>query len=284
MKTIKFLFVTLAVAILFNSCSDDNDDPVIVQENPLSEMNRLTTLSANNHTIELYSENTDFTVGYNMFYYRIKDESTDTYISNAQITVNPLMHMTSMTHSCPKSAISKIEDDTVYMGYAVFQMPGNADEYWELNMEYTLDGETYAISERIDVGMPEDGFKRVHSFIGADDKRYIVAMMPFEPEVKVNAFSAMVFQMENMMNFPIVEGYTLGIDPRMPSMGNHSSPNNENLTFDSSTGKYNGKLSLTMTGYWKINLQLFNKQGDVLKGEPVTDENEASSLYFELEF
>ncbi|UWX55354.1 hypothetical protein NYZ99_01880 [Maribacter litopenaei] len=67
-------------------------------------------------------------------------------------------------------------------------------------------------------------------------------------------------------------------------MGNHSSPNNENLTFDSSTGKYKGKLSLTMTGYWKINLQLFNKQGDVLKGEPVTDENEASSLYFELEF
>lgn len=284
MKTIKFLFVTLAVAILFNSCSDDNDDPVIVQENPLSEMNRLTTLSANNHTIELYSENTDFTVGYNMFYYRIKDESTDTYLSNVQITVNPLMHMTSMTHSCPKSDISKMEDDTVYMGYAVFQMPGNADEYWELNMEYTLDGETYAISERIDVGMPEDGFKRVQSFIGADDKRYIVAMIPFEPEVKVNAFSAMVFQMENMMNFPIVEGYTLGIDPRMPSMGNHSSPNNENLTFDSSTGKYNGKLSLTMTGYWKINLQLFNKQGDVLKGEPVTDENEASSLYFELEF
>ncbi|MDO1499173.1 hypothetical protein Q2T40_02420 [Winogradskyella maritima] len=85
MKTIKFLLVTLAVAILFNSCSDDNDDPVIVQENPLSEMNRLTTLSANNHTIELYSENTDFTVVYNMFYYRIKDESTDTYLSNAKL-------------------------------------------------------------------------------------------------------------------------------------------------------------------------------------------------------
>ncbi|MDO1499175.1 hypothetical protein Q2T40_02430 [Winogradskyella maritima] len=94
-----------------------------------------------------------------------------------------------------------------------------------------LGWETYAISERIDVGMPEDGFKRVQSFIGADDKRYIVAMIPFEPEVKVNAFSAMVFQMENMMNFPIVEGYTLGIDPRMPSMGNHSSPKQRKSDF-----------------------------------------------------
>ncbi len=39
-----------------------------------------------------------------------------------------------------------------------------------------------------------------------------------------------------------------------------------------------------MTGYWKLNLKLMNANDDVLKGEDVTDENEASSLYLELEF
>jgi len=39
-----------------------------------------------------------------------------------------------------------------------------------------------------------------------------------------------------------------------------------------------------MTGYWKINLQLLNETGEVLKGEPVTDTNEGSSLFLELEF
>jgi hypothetical protein len=39
-----------------------------------------------------------------------------------------------------------------------------------------------------------------------------------------------------------------------------------------------------MTGYWKLNLKLLNSSGEVLKGEDITEEIEASSLYFELEF
>jgi hypothetical protein len=47
---------------------------------------------------------------------------------------------------------------------------------------------------------------------------------------------------------------------------------------------YDGKLSLTMTGYWKINLKLINTNGEILKGEDVNEGNPESSLYFELEF
>ncbi len=198
--------------------------------------------------------------------------------------LNPVMHMTSMMHSCPKSTIIKTDDATVYTGYSVFQMPGNADEYWELNFEYTIAGQTFEATERVEVKAPSDGKKRVATFTGADEKRYIIAMMPMEPEVKINDFSAMVFTMENMMLFPSVANYSVSIDPRMPSMGNHSSPNNENLNYDTASGMYKGKLSLTMTGYWKINLKLMNEADEVLKGEDITEENEASSLYFELEF
>ena len=70
----------------------------------------------------------------------------------------------------------------------------------------------------------------------------------------------------------------------MPSMGNHGSPNNVDLTQSLADEFYHGKLSLTMTGYWKINLQLANAAGTVLKGEEVTDQNPASSLFFEIEF
>jgi len=76
----------------------------------------------------------------------------------------------------------------------------------------------------------------------------------------------------------------MNIDPRMPSMGNHSSPNNVNLTQSTLDNLYHGKLSLTMTGYWKINLQLLNALDEVIKGEEVTDSNPESSIFFELEF
>ncbi|MCY1554953.1 hypothetical protein D9M68_915670 [compost metagenome] len=66
-------------------------------------------------------------------------------------------------------------------------------------------------------------------------------------------------------------------------MGNHSSPNNVDLT-SGTTEFYEGKLSLTMTGYWKINLQLEAPDGRILKGEAVTESHEASSIFFEVEF
>lgn len=267
------------------SCSDETDNPVIgIEDNPLENYTMLVSLNENGHGIEVYSEESQFSIGYNELFIRIKDEATDAYISNAEITWMPMMHMTEMTHSCPKSAVSKTGNASVYTGYTVFQMPGNADEYWDLGLEYSIDGQTYSANKRIEVNIPIDNKTRVSSFKGSDDSRYIVAMMPMQPEVAVNDFSAIVFKMESMMMFPAVENYTIAIDPRMPGMGNHSSPNNMDLSYDTAAQMYMGKLSLTMTGYWKINLKLMNEVGEVLKGEEVTDENESSSLFFEIEF
>ena len=86
------------------------------------------------------------------------------------------------------------------------------------------------------------------------------------------------------MSFPEVADYTITLDPRMPGMGNHSSPNNTDLIYNTADKMYHGNLSLTMTGYWVLNLKLLNAMDEVLKGEDVTTENAQSSLYLELEF
>lgn len=284
MKTIKFLLATLILSITFTSCTDDGDDPIVIDENPLADYNMVTSFKANSHTLEVYSEETQFSVGYNELFFRIKDDASDSYISKADISWMPVMHMMHMDHSCPKSALSITGDNSVYKGFVIFQMPGNADEYWDLILEYTIEGQTYNATERIEVKVPADGKKKVNVFTGSDDVRYVLAMMPMKPDVAVNDFSAMLFKMENMMSFPVVEDFTIKIDPRMPGMGNHSSPNNVDLSFDAVSNMYKGKLSLTMTGYWKINLKVENKNGEVLKGEDITEENEASSLFFEIEF
>ncbi|MDT7827467.1 hypothetical protein RQM65_02165 [Pricia sp. S334] len=285
MKNIKFLFATLAVTAFLTSCSNNDDNsPLLVGENPMADYNMLTSIEANSHAIEVYSEKDGFTIGYNELFVRIKDASTDSYIENAEITWIPMMHMLEKMHSCPNSEISTTENASVYNGFVVFQMPGNPEEYWELALEYSINGQTYNATERIEVKAPADGRKTVNSFMGSDGSRYVLAMMPFAPEVKVNDFSAMLFKMESMMYFPPVEDYSIGIDPRMPGMGNHSSPNNVDLSFDAVSKRYMGKVSLTMTGYWKINLKLMNEADEVLMGEDVTEENEESSLFFGIEF
>ncbi len=283
MKTIKLIFTAIILSTIFVSCSSDDDNDIIA--NPMEGFNLVTSFDANNHSIELYSKKNDFNIGFNEVYIRIKDIATKSYVSQSEISWMPMMHMTQMEHSCPKSTLTVTEDKTVSKGFMVFQMPGNADEYWDITITYTINGEEFTAKKTIDVISPADGKQKISTFMGSDGTRYVLTMTaPTEPKVAVNDFTAMLFKMENMMTFPVVENYKIIVDPRMPGMGNHSSPNNEDLSYDAALKMYKGKLSLTMTGYWKINLKLLNESQEVLKGEDVTVDNLESSLFFEIEF
>ena len=278
---LKNILAGVAIALAFYSCSSDNDSPVV---NELAELTKIKEITNTTHTIELYSRTGALEQGYNNISLRIKDKVSGDYVKNATVNWMPLMHMATKTHSCPKSGVEKITTDgTLYKGNIVFQMAQNATEYWDLKIDYTIDEVTYTITEVIDV--PASAKRKVNTFMGSDGTKYLVALIePTTPKVAVNDMKVGVWKMQSMMNFPVVDGYTVKIDPRMPSMGNHSSPNNVHATQTLAGGLYNGKLSLTMTGYWKINLQLANAEGTILKGEEITETVTASSIFFEIEF
>lgn len=283
MKILKYIAV-LTLAITFFSCSSDNNssDEILIDET--ANLQKIQEISNENHTIELYSQSNSFIQGYNHISLRIKDKKTNTYIKDAQINWLPLMHMATMKHSCPKSAVSKISDkQTLYEGDIIFQMAQNDTEYWDLTLTYTVNAISYTATDTIKVS--PSAKRTVNTFNGTDGVRYLVAYIaPQSPKIGTNDISVAVYKMQDMMTFPIVNNFKIKIDPRMPSMGNHSSPTNTDLIQTVGDGLYNGKISLTMTGYWKINLQLLNASEEVLKGEPITTENPASSLFFEIEF
>lgn len=271
----------LIMLVLFAmSCKKDH-----IENNNTNETEGLTlvkSIANGTHSLDLYSASGKLTVGYNKVFIQIKN-TDGSLVNNAQLGWKPLMQMMGMQHACPYSAITKVANSTsLYEGYVVFQMASNASEYWELKFDYTIGSTAYNVTSKIDVVAAAK--RNLVSFLGTDNTRYIVAMVsPTNPKVAVNDMQAMVFRMQDMMTFPVVDGYTVKIDPRMPEMGNHGSPNNVNLS-QSADKSYRGKLSLTMTGYWKINLQLANAGGTVVKGEEVNTANEASSIYFEVEF
>lgn len=283
----KTIFAVLAMAFLIVSCrTSDTEDP-ITPTNPNTEIEGLTKIKEitnDTHIIELYSKSGSTNLGYNDLKLRIRNKTTSQYEKNATILWQPLMHMTSMTHSCPNSPVEKVTTDgTLYSGYIVFQMPGNATEYWDLKIDYTIAGTSYTATTLINV--PVESKKTVNSFLGSDNVKYVVAYIePQSPKVAINDMTLGVWKMQNMMTFPVVDGYTVKVDPRMPGMGNHSSPNNVHATQPVAGKLYNGKLSLTMTGYWKINLQLAKADGAVLGGQEITDANLASTIFFEIDF
>lgn len=278
LKIFKYILF-FAVVSSFISCSKDND---IVPSNDLENLQLVTTITNEEHKIELYTANGRFQTGYNDIYFQIKN-ADGSLVNNAEVTWSPVMQMMNMSHSCPYSSVTKKEStESIYMGYIVFQMAGNEMEHWTLTLDYTIDGTPYSASAQIDVSASPK--RVVESFVASDSSRYVLALVaPVSPKVAVNDMKAVVYRMETMMKFVPVEGYKIKIDPRMPGMGNHSSPNNVDL-IQGSDAFYYGKLSLTMTGYWKISLQLTDASETVIKGEEITETNEASSIYFEIEF
>lgn len=280
MKTAHKLFYTLffGFVITFVSCNKEE----VLPANELDNFKLAKSMHANNHTIDFYTSHGKFLTGYNEIYFQIKN-ADGSLINNATADWKTVMHMTSMSHSGPYSTISKKEKaEFTYTGFVIFQMAGNEMEHWEMTLNYNVNGTAFTATSQIDV---QAAPKRVvQSFKGSDDKSYVLALVePKSPKVAVNNIKAMLYTKENMMSFIPVENYTVKIDPRMPGMGNHSSPNNVDLTH-AGNGVYSGKLSLTMTGYWMINLQLLDAQHNVLKGEAVSDSVENSSIFFEIEF
>jgi hypothetical protein len=282
---LKYILPILFIAILSTACSsddDDNDVPPVTNE--VEGLTKIQDLTNSTHTIELYNKTGMFYTGYNTVSVRIKDNTTNDYSETATVSWIPVMQMPTMQHSCPNSNPVKASGkDTVYQGSIVYQMTNTDGSGWSLTVNYTIDGVDYSVTDTITVMQNVD--QNVASFMGSDDKRYIVAFIePNSPIIGINELIVGVYEMETMMSFPVVENYTLTLDPRMPGMGNHSSPNNTNLTYNSADNMYHANLSLTMTGYWVLNLELMNEMDTVLKGEPVTEDNPQSSLYLELEF
>lgn len=284
MKTLKYIFAIFILFISFLSCSsDDENSPVEI--NPVEGLNLIYEIPQADHTVQIYSDKQNLEVGYNEISIRIKDLVNNKYITNAEMNWMPMMQMASMSHSAPHSMLSNAAEPSVYKGYIVFQMASNDSENWEVKLNYNINGQAVEGVSRLNVIQAADGLNKTQVFIGSDNVRYILAYVnPKIPQVAINDFQAVLYKMEDMMTFPIVENYSITVDPRMPGMGNHSSPNNQDLTYNAVSKMYNGKLSLTMTGYWRINLKLLNENGELLKGEDVTDEYPESSLYFEIEF
>ncbi len=270
------------LSLLFFSCSDDDSSPAVVDD--FSNLTLVTTIENDAHLISLYTTSGQLQAGHNHIYVNLVDKTSDARLTNAQMSWQPLMQMTSMSHSCPYSALIPAADkQAMYSGSIVFQMATMANDFWTLNLEYEINGQTFTASGAIHVFEPDH--RRVQVVTGTDNEKYVLAMIsPTAPVTGTNEMRASVHRVVSAMNYMAVNDYKIEIDPRMPAMNNHGSPGNIALEQNQAGGDYIGSLTLTMTGYWRINLQLKNSANELLYGNPVTDQDPGSPLYFDLTF
>ncbi len=279
---LSFLFLNL---FLVASCNSDDSNPFIPESDPLTGWNKIQDFSNEYYSISLYSKQKQLQVGSNPLVLQVNPKSDADHKNITAAHWNTTMHMGSMKHGAPVLDLKPYQHYTdLFEGNLFFQMASDGnDNFWKLEVQFEANSQKTVISKKVEVLSSK--LQTIQSFKGSDNTNYVIALIaPTSPKIGMNDMTTALFKMESMDTFTVVNQYKVLIDPRMPSMNNHGSPNNVNLTQSTGDLLYHGKLSLTMTGYWKINLQLLDDSGNSIKGEVIDDTTLSSSLFFELEF
>jgi hypothetical protein len=306
-KTPLFLtFGAIASAmLLFSACNKEDTpvDPIPIPVDPLAGLSPVHSFATEGspYTVRLYNETGKLRLGYTKVYFAVTDAEGN-LVEADNITAFPEMDMGMHKHSTPRSEIRKSENRPLLheAEYAFLMYSGQGNGTWYYDIRYTVAGVKDSVIDdviQVDNAFRADGTtpaKVIQGLTAVDgsEKRYVVTLVePLTPKVGVNEISAYVHESSNP-DYPPVSHFSLKLDPRMPGMDNHSSPNNVDLTWDEKAQIYRGEVNFTMTGYWTINLILLNEAGAVLYGNEIIGVNDPegrepidkSSLYFEIEF
>ena len=257
------------------------------------------------YKISVESLNGTFNKGYNEIHVQLTDAETDEHVTRTEVTLLPVLTSDDVATSCPHSYnLVYDEVENAYVGYAVFTKESTSLANWKLYFSFTENNQIHQTDQLISVEEQLNKNLNMTSFTGADNQEYVIALIaPREPKVAENDLIAGIYKYNepttpagdfpdpSQFSYSAVEGYTLLLDPRMPepSMGNHSTPNNQDLT-QGSDGLYHGVVNYTMTGAWTLNFIMLNSEGEVVRGTEVSTaftpgiEGEKGELYIDTLF
>ena len=247
---------------------------------------KLTTEIDGKYNVYVYTKTGGFHTGYNDIYFVSTKKETGNYIKDVTVTSNsPLMYMSKMNmyHSTPVSEKSKIASYdylAVKRVWVSFLMNTSENGSWTYSYEVNVLGKTGGVEKKdIVVSALPEGQVWLKSFKVGDDTFFLSLVNPTDWKTGTNTIKAYVSKKSNPITTPYAlaaETFTVDIDPRMPDMGNHTSPNNTPLV-KQEDGSYQGTINLTMTGLWRIHLKVKDSEGNIVAGG-----EEGSTLFWDV--
>lgn len=304
---VNLLFLIL-LFFTFSSCTKSKTDyeAEIDKEVPIhSDFKEAMILETDVYKISVEALNGTFYKGYNELRLKVFDKKNNKKANVDAANLMPLRRGDGgELSSCPHlQEMNYQSEEEFFKGYVVFTETSDDSGKWTFEINLTVDGSISTAKQDVIVREQQNKNLNMTSFLGRDEREYIIALIaPQSPKVGENTLVAGIYSQENYeieqeygeATFPTyqeVQGYTLRLDPRMPepSMGNHSSPNNQDLT-QKEDGTYEGRVNYTMTGNWTLNFIMLNEQGKVLKGTVVPDdftpgvEGKKSELHLDILF
>ena len=250
----------------------------------------LSTVVDGQYNVFAYSKTGSFHTGYNEIFFVATKKKNGNYIKNFDIDdLSPLMLMVKMNmkHSTPVGGSAESFNNdylAVKRTWVSFVMNTSEAGSWTIGYHASVLGANGGIEAKdITVDALPAGQQWLKSFKVGNDTYYLSLVNPTDWITGKNVITAYVSKKNTPATTPYglaEEQFTIEIDPRMPDMGNHTSPDNVALS-KQSDGSYQGTVNLTMTGRWRIHLTIKDAQGNTVAGSDDLSEG-YSSLFWEV--
>ncbi len=251
-------FIVLII-ILFTACSKNSTDPK-EEEIPIT-YTKLSEGFDKATKVEVYIEKTPF-VGFNKLYVVLFDSLSGTRITDAQVTIAPLMDMQTMQHAAPfMNPASHLAVDGYFPASVVFIMSG----MWQLDVSFHRHDNNVMGSVHYEFNV--EAASLVKKIDGYNGTTYFVTLIePEKWQVGMNDIEFCINYRVNMMSFPPADSLSLAMEPWMDMGGGsgHGSPNNVNPTH-TAEGHYQGNINYTMSGVWDIFLDISNSDSVIVE-------------------
>jgi len=258
----KVIMGALLTALVFTSCKKEETTPDTTPGTPAAtQVEIATATTSNNETVVLYADHNGLTNGYENIYVTVKDANNNS-MTSATVEYTPMMDMGMMQHSCPTEQPTFDSSIGKYKGSAVFVMSSMAGTW---TFEVKVNGNLAVFNITVD----EAPTKIMGMYTGTDGASYVVSLLrPVTWKVGMNDVEFLLHKRVSGMDWPAVTDFTMVMTPWMTSM-NHGSANNIDPVHVGN-GHYNGEVNYTMTGDWRLHLQL-NQSGTEIHSDAFLD-------------
>jgi hypothetical protein len=241
-----FVFTTT----FLTSCSDEE-----VQINPTAGLTKISegfALGAGAR-VEVWAKDNLF-AGLNQVYFALYDSVSGAPITSSHIRLNPVMDMHTMTHSCPVLEPEEEAVNQLFPAEILFTMPSGDMGSWTLELKVHNHVNQRFGKAVFNLNVVSTDPSEVISFKASSGQRYYLSyIFPKGMKVGVNDFEVVAYTFVDN-GFVPAENLSIIFTPEMPSM-DHGSPNNVDPIYRDN-GHYVGRANFTMTGDWRLNLQL----------------------------
>ncbi|MHC5201380.1 hypothetical protein ACYSNV_04065 [Myroides sp. LJL119] len=281
MRIIPYL---LAALLLFTACTLDKanyDSDTNIQDPTQEVFKTAYRFNTGPYTIDIQTINATFHKGYNPIVVKITDQNTKQPVRLDKVTLLPFYQTQSQDlDSCPNQfELTPDQTPGVYNGFSVFTHTSETTN-WQLLFGLTHQDKSFMHQVAIQVYKQSNLNLNMTSFTGVDNQDYLLALVsPRKPTISKNPLKAVLYKKDKSVlkhidaifdlskSYQRLDDHKLLLDPRMPeaSMGNHSSPNNIDLS-QQSDGYYHGIVNYTMSGNWTLNFILKSPTNQTLKG------------------